>query len=337
MSATERDTWVADPGLAWQILLEADLDAPPEPDVLQQRLDELNTRLGSPSVPLLTGTDVGAVREALAGGLDTALAAGLVGHCLIVAAHHHHVDGLGLLAVLTALTGQPASSGARGVGARPMAASAWGSRWRRLAEVAFAPPARIVGTSHDPAASEDVFADLWLDRAIRPAELVHAAAMAAVVFNGRHGARTRRTTIAVGVSRTGGESADIAEHSALLRLRDLDGATRDEVRRRLREAPTEPQPVPRGSSPLVARATLLALRVLAPRLGSTLLVSHLGEVEAPDLTGLAFHPVTGGGSGVSIGAVGLAGRTRLTARARGARQSPPAMAELLRDVRDALG
>ena len=60
------------------------------------------------------------------------------------------------------------------------------------------------------------------------------------------------------------------------------------------------------------------MRVLARRLGSTLLVSHLGEVTAPHVERLAFHPVTAGGTGISLGAVGHRGRTVLTLRARAA-------------------
>jgi hypothetical protein len=60
------------------------------------------------------------------------------------------------------------------------------------------------------------------------------------------------------------------------------------------------------------------MRLLARRLGSTLLVSHLGEVTAPRVERLAFHPVTAGGTGIALGAVGHRGRTVLTLRARAA-------------------
>jgi hypothetical protein len=63
-----------------------------------------------------------------------------------------------------------------------------------------------------------------------------------------------------------------------------------------------------------------------------MLVSHLGEVTADQVDRLAFHPVTAGGSGISLGAVGHRGRTTVTLRARAARWSEDDLQELLEAV-----
>ena len=79
------------------------------------------------------------------------------------------------------------------------------------------------------------------------------------------------------------------------------------------------------------RAAALALRVLSPRLGSTLLVSHLGQVVADGVEELWFAPVTGSG-GLALGAVGLAGRTHLVLRAEGGGWTPAALGDLLHAI-----
>ena len=76
----------------------------------------------------------------------------------------------------------------------------------------------------------------------------------------------------------------------------------------------------------------VATRLLSRRLGSTLLVSHLGALHVPGAVGAAFHPVSGGGSGVSLGAVALDDATTLTLRARGRQHGRAELAALLADV-----
>ena len=95
-------------------------------------------------------------------------------------------------------------------------------------------------------------------------------------------------------------------------------------------APLEPPPAARGRAG--ARALSGGIRLLSRRLGSTLLVSHLGEVTAEGVTGLAFHPVTAGGSGVSLGAVTLHGSTTVTLRARAAQWDRAGLERLLAEI-----
>jgi len=75
----------------------------------------------------------------------------------------------------------------------------------------------------------------------------------------------------------------------------------------------------------------------AVRLGSTLLVSHLGDVTTSAAARLAFYPVTAGGTGLSLGAVTHDGTTTLTLRGRGSAWDPAGLEALLAAVVDALG
>ena len=80
---------------------------------------------------------------------------------------------------------------------------------------------------------------------------------------------------------------------------------------------------------VVAGSMRLGMRLLSARLGSTVLVSHLGRVTAPGVERLAFYPVTGGGSGLSLGVVGHGARTTLTLRARGRRHDTEGLQAIL--------
>ena len=79
------------------------------------------------------------------------------------------------------------------------------------------------------------------------------------------------------------------------------------------------------------------MRALAPRLGSTLLVSHLGAVTAPAASELAFYPVTAGGTGVSAGLLTHGGGTTLTLRARARQWDEAALGGLLDDALTVIG
>jgi hypothetical protein len=340
----ESADWVGDPAIAWRILLTAELDRP---------LDDATDRLAALHVEQRwpgTGTvhrapDVGELQRRLGDEREGVVSVGLVpdGRHVVVAAHHSHVDGLGLLAVLAALTGGTVASTARGVGDRPDAAGRAGTVVRRLAEVATAPPARVVVPRRDAETADvgpgDVHAGQAVPGEVRTAALVVAATRAIVAHNSAHGAgrRTRHVAVAVGVARSGtsaagGAGGPIADRSALIRLRDVEHLDVDAVADALRHAPTERAPHTAGGGAAVLRA---GLRLLAPRLGSTILVSHLGRVRADGVTGLVFHPVTAGGSGLSLGAVTLDGAspvTTLSLRARGSQWTHDGLEQLLEAV-----
>jgi hypothetical protein len=319
------EKWVADPGIGWRILLTAHLDAAPDPGLLLDRLSDVFTRQGWPgAAEVRTDDDVEELRLRLVDAATPVLL-GLAGSSLVISARHASVDGLGLLAVLSEVTGRPASSRVRGVADRPLRGGAAGTTGRRLAEAVFRPPAGI--DSPGAGGGGDVFAEVRVPGALRTAALVHAAVQGVVAHNAAAGRRTRRVVVAVGAGRPGADNDRIADNSALLRLTNLESRSAAEIADLLAAAPLEPAPAARGAA--TARLMRGGIRMLARRLGSTLLVSHLGEVTANGVTGLAFHPVTAGGTGVALGAVTLRGSTTLTLRARAARWDRAGLQRLL--------
>ncbi len=206
-----------------------------------------------------------------------------------------------------------------------------------MREAVVAPPA-TVAPGPAPAGPDDTVGDTFVrftvPGRVGTSELVRAATAATVAHNRERDARDSRVAVAVGASRAGGAAPRVADDSALLRLRDVERLSPDALREAIRSAlPEPPPPGSAGGSRLVATVTTAAMGALSSRLGSTLLVSHLGEVEAPGVADLAFYPVTGGGSGVSVGAVGLRGSTVVTLRGRRHRHPPLTLEELGRRVR----
>lgn len=331
---TAREGWVADPTIGWRILLTATLPQPPQLEVVSERLAALGADQGWPSPLVRSGGSAAAVAGDLVAPDPAPLLAGIAGHDLVLSAHHGSVDGLGLLRVLEQVTRTPVTSSARGVGDRPAAHGYAGTVARRLAEAAFRPPARVPEEPPQRPGDGDVMVELEVAGSVRTAALVHAAARAVV----DHGA-VRRVAVAVGATRDPAQGAVIEDRSALLRLRDVEQLDLAGVERALRTTPVERPPVApvrRPWTPALERVTATGMRVLARRLGSTLLVSHLGEVTAPHVDRLVFHPVTAGGTGISLGAVGHHGRTVLTLRARAALWHADGLERLLEAVRGRL-
>lgn len=337
----DEPAWVADPSLPWQILLAARLDAPPADDLLLHRLAHVarQARWSGAPAPLRHAPSYDALLGELSAEPDASFPVGLgvaEGH-LVVRAHHSHVDGLGLLALLSALLDAPVRSTARGVGDdRPQPPFARAAL-ARLGEVAWAPPARIAPTAPGrPTGARDAFASTQIAGTWRTSDLVAACTRALPRFAEGPPRRARRVAVAVGASRVSGAEAGVRDDSALIRLRTRGPLAVREVRALLAAAPLQPAPGPRAgdarragvASVAAARGTGIALRLLGARLGSTVLVSHLGVVDgaAPPL---AFYPVTGGGSGLSVGAVSHRGSTTLTARARGSRHDDEGLQEIL--------
>jgi hypothetical protein len=329
---------LGDPRIPWVVLLDLDLDEQPGPDTVADRLAAVAVSARWPA-PSPEAVLTGARRDLLgrlAAGAPEVLRVGLHDRGLVLAVRHDALDGLGMLTVAGRLLEADLRSSARGVDPARGGAGGAGALLERLWEVGARPPARVAGSSGTPGAG-DAFARVTVDAAPRTADLVHAGAGAVVAWNRRLGVPARRVTVAVGVSTVGGASYDLADHSGFLRLRGVETMTVDDVRRELAHAPLQPGGQA-PSHPLVARASGLALRVAARRLGSTLLVSHLGSVGAPaSVGGAAFHPVTGGGSGLSLGAATLHGRTTITLRARGSQHDDEGLQSLLALVVEKLG
>ena len=320
---------LGDPRIPWVVLLEVALSTPPGLDRLRGALDELAARAGWPA-PSPTAV-VGGERHGLLGALATDSADGVrVGvhdGGVLLAARHDLLDGLAMLVVAGDLLGYELHSSARGTGpGRPQSTTALlGRAW----EVAIRPTARVA-TSGRSSAAGDTFAETLVVRPPRTADLVYAGARAVATWNRTHHVRARRVSVAVGVSTVGGSSRLLEDRSGFLRLRGVESLSHDQIRDLLAQAPLQPGGGGSTGAGLVGRLALLATRVAASRLGSTLLVSHLGEVAAPDeVRALAFYPVTGGGSGLSLGAATVGAHTTLTLRGRAAQHDDEGLQGLL--------
>jgi hypothetical protein len=304
---TGREGWVADASIGWRILLSADLPEPPH--VADAR----------------TAPTVDELRRALVAPAPEPVLVGVSGRTVVVSAHHGAADGLGLLRVLDGLGLGPVTSSARGIGDRPPAHGYVGTVARRLAEAALRPPASVTPSRTAPEADGDAMVEAEVEGSYRTAVLVRAAVEALVARGaGRH------VAVAVGATRDPATAAEIGNNSALLRIRDAERLDLPGIERALREAPAERPPV--AGSGGVDRVAAVAMRALARRLGSTLLVSHLGEVTAPQVDRLSFHPVTAGGTGLALGAVGNRGRTVHTLRARASAGDADGLEQLLEAV-----
>lgn len=323
-------TWVADPTLSWTIALQARLSTPVDHATLGARLAGLaltSEVLDDDTRPLL---------ETVTAPGRTPLRAATSGPELAFGAQHASCDGLGLLAVLAAAAATDVTSSARGVGDRLPRTSGRAATVQRLREVLIAPPATVAPAAGEES-DEDTFVRCSVSGRVGVAELTYAAIRAVQEHNEAYHRRGTRIAVAIGASRTGGAAPSLGDHSALLRVRGVEDLTLPALRDAIRSAAPEPAPPGSdGATGFTGAATTVALGVLSRRLGSTLLISHLGEVQAPGVDDLSFYPVTGGGSGVSIGAAGIEGRTVITVRGRRRRHGPRALEELARRVRHAL-
>ena len=325
--------WLGRADLPWNILLDVRVDPVPRPEVLRERLALLCARSEWPAPPA-DAVRVGETDRLLAelGALTGAhpVSVGRTPTGLVVRAHHAYVDGLGLLAVTRDLLGGDLTSRAAGIGDRPSRSSA-ATMAARLVEVAFRPPATVAGT---PSTTEvDVFAGTVLRRPVRTSQLAHAGIRAVVAHNRSAGLRAEHVAVAVGVSTTGGADLRVGDHSGFLRLTDVERLSCQELETALAAAPLQLGGTARtASARRVGGAVRWASEAFAGRLGSTLLVSHLGRVDSPGLGSLAFYPLSGTGSGVSLGAAATEGGTVVTLRARGTAHGDADLAELLGGV-----
>lgn len=332
MTRSEQDAphWVADPRLAWTPTISARRPEGLDVTTLEERLARLTAQVrpGVVPAPVVADDDLHALLRATSRGDSGPVVCGLGAGRVVVSVDHAISDGLGLLAALTELTGVPLSSSARGVGARPTQHGFVGARARRLAEVAVSPPAVVPPTLRS-STTGDSFAHRSMHGVHGTASVVAAAAQVCAenLVPRRQRSRVR---VAVGLSSVGGQAPLLRDDSALLRLDARSTGSVDAVREALRTQGVEPAPgdATYHRRPWLARLTVLAEGVLAPRLGSTVLVSHLGTV-SDGLAEVAFYPVTGGGSGLAIGAIVQGGRTLLTARARGAQHGTDGLGRIL--------
>ena len=331
--------WLGQAGLPWNILLVAKLFEVPTIHDLRVRLSHLSRDQGWPVPPpgtVIEG-DLERLLSELAAVQDVThpVSVGRAPEGLVIRAHHALVDGLGLLAVLRELTATDVRSKAIGVGKRPRR-STGPAVATRLLEVVIRPPAGVAPTASWPTEG-DVFAAATLNRSVRTSELVHAGVCAIGAWNVSNGARSRRIALAVGVSTLGGEDLRLGEHSGFFRLTNAERLDLQQLERALASVPLQVGGTARSATTRRASGLIRwASRAFAPRLGSTLLVSHLGRVEADQLTEAVFYPLAAGGSGLSLGAVTVSGRTTVSLRARRSEHGPVGLERLLATIVDRL-
>ena len=328
---TTTHAWHGDSTVIWGVALRGRA-GPVDPVRIRARLRELADRHPTLRLPhdLTTGWDLPGLASQPFPPTEPAVRVAVEpGGAVVLAAHHHAVDGLGLLALFSELTGTDAVSSARGLGdrpSRPFVLAAAG----RLAEALLQPPASVARSG--VRTGLDVLVVAGVDQPVRTGPLVTAAAQAVRIWNADHGERADRIAVAIGASLRAGAEARPEDASAYLRLRRAERLDVDAVEAAMRSQPVEPPTLPSGRSGALARIA----GWFSQRLGSTLLVSHLGEVSDPGLEALEFYPVAGGRSGVSLGAATVGGRTTLTLRARGGEHTDAELGRLLALVRDAL-
>jgi len=319
--STSKRHGLGDPRIGWMVLLDAWLrDEPTDPSEV---LASIHAEAGWPPPPPIESREDCLQRWTETVTSTHPLRAAQDGHRLALAGDHRHVDGLGMLAALGRLAGEPLASDARGLAGRATRSLAVGGTARML-EIAFRPCARLAPTAA-VRRPFDALASRTLAGRVRTADLVAAAAAAFAALAGGH----RQVSIAVGVSTDPRATTPFADHSGYLRITGAQHLDAGEIADALRSAPVDPGSS--GSPGLLAR---VATSVAAPRLGSSLLVSHLGTIATERVEGLAFYPVSGGTSGVSMGAATLlrpdgAANTTLTLRARGSEHADGGLRRLL--------
>jgi len=247
---------------------------------------------------------------------------------LIIAAHHGAVDGLGLLALLSAALDAPVTSTAIGVADRAAATSFSASTASRLGSALGRPAVRVAPAGRRGTPGTEVLVSASLPAtAMGTADLVCAAASAVQVWNSARADKAGSLHVAIGASRVGGAAPTPVDDSTLLRLRLPCSSTvdRERVVRELADATPRPD-VPRLAGRLAGVARLLLPNIASP----SFLLSNLGRVNGPEsLRGLAFYPVGGGRDAVAFGALTVADSTSVTARVRGGGFDPTSAATLL--------
>ncbi|MET0840334.1 MAG: hypothetical protein ABWY19_16260, partial [Marmoricola sp.] len=222
-SGSGPEHWLGRDDLPWNILLVASLDRVPSTELLRRRLAELSSSEGWPEPPegAVVEGEVHSVVTRLGALVDRVcpVSVGRTPSGLVVRAHHAYVDGLGLLAVLSALLDEEVASGATGIGDRGRRSTV-ATMATRVLELALRPPAPVASSpgGSQPTPGEDVYAVAVVPRAVRTAELAHAAVQAIASRNVDAHRRADRIALAVGVSTTGGADLRGGGHRGLLRV-----------------------------------------------------------------------------------------------------------------------
>jgi hypothetical protein len=310
----------------WAVVAAATLADPV--DRLQDRLAALHRAVpiagarlhgetwhpGSPPDPLIVDGDP-LDAPALLDRFDLAtepplrVAVGSGGRRLAVVCHHAAFDGLGLVALLTALVagerGDAADTGDGGRGGE--AEGVKGARLRRgvpelrgLVGRVVRPADRVAPSLVRPGREALAVREVDLAGPGVTARVAEAAVGAAGARNQRFGRRWRRVGLNVGLAGT--EGSGVAGNFS--RYRRVDLTPEEPVGPALAAALARPrEPLDQVWSPRFG----WLLEPVVGRFSDSLLVSNLGRRELPGATRLEFFPVARGRSAVAVGAVGLAG------------------------------
>ena len=330
-----------DPTISWSIGLDVSIAEPVDAADLEERCGSLVTgrpNLGTrPVLGRFTELEAPATLRGLLdspyGDQDPLVRVTLAedGRRLLLAAHHGAVDGLGLLAALGILIGEPVVSTASGIGDAPAQAGFLRSSAARLGEALFAPPDRLArGRVGHRAVERKDAGDVTARKDLPPSRVntagIAAAAVAAFAqWNVEQGGRSRRTVLAIGASRRDGKDARPDRDTAYLRVR----LTGDLATEHVREAIAATSPEPSFPERPVGRWAGLLTRALRSRLGSSLLVSNLGLVEgSPRVERIAFFPSAAGPQALAVGVASTSSHTTLTVRLPAADFAPAAAEQL---------
>lgn len=305
-----------------QNLLCAEVTDLPEPAVLQARLDALNHALGSSSTRILHHRRVAAMLEELGVGRgQSTVSLGLTPSRFVLAADQDRVDGLGLLAALTRVSGHPVSTEVDVWTPTPTPRPEDGTTTRPGGHRTRRTPTHVAFAHYRDDLLADVFAAIRIRRQVPGTHLLSAAARATRRYNARRETGVKDLEVTWSGFTSGGADPELGTHSVLLRAGGLKRLTPGRITEALRHAPREPVYE-------VGRAKQHT---------STLLAAHLGTLTCPDVVrSIELYPAAGRAFGVALGATTEGDHTIITARARRARYTTQGMQELLELVRNVL-
>lgn len=318
-----------DPDVTWSIVVAVDLAEARDLTALTDALDTLVDRhphLGARPEPVVYA-DEGPVLARFAdtpyGDHDPLLRVALAqdGQTLLVAAHHGAMDGLGLLGAASVLAGVDLATSAKGITWEAQPGGFLRRSVVRVAEALLHPPQRLA------AESGAATGDLLLARTVTAPRPGSAALVAAVVATVRRwtGGGRGRLVVSMGLSRRPGSPvAPPDRDTAYVRLAADDVRTTEDAAALLAATPPEPAFPESDAGGLAPRAA----RLLANRLGATVLVSNLGRIADARVTRVRFWPVPTGPAGCAVGLATTAAETTVTLRVRGAWFAPEQAEEL---------
>lgn len=306
--------WKATPRAAWQNLLVAKVSDRPTPEVLQERLDQANREFGSPRMGILHHPRIVSMLQEMASARSgSAVSAGLTHGRLVLAAHHRYVDGLGLLALLTRLTGHPVSASVEPLTTTPVEPAEEAAGHGR--------PARIAPAHFRDDLFSDVFASIRFPRPVRLPHLLVAVSRAARRYNARRESSVDHMQITLCGFTVDGVTPELGTSSVLVHLPHAEVAASGAFARAMRSRPRQqPDEI-----------------TTARRHTSTMLACDLGSVEAPSqIRDIEFYPTAGAAMGVSLGVSTQHDRTMITVRAPASRYTAEDLRELLELLRNRL-